>query len=42
MNNYYDTNLKKDRLKILKQKKNFSFNKININNYSKLKNFLTI
>ena len=39
MNNYYDTNLKKDRLKILKQKKNFSFNKININNYSKLKKF---
>ena len=33
MNNYYDTKLKKDRLKILKQKKNFSFNKININNY---------
>ena len=30
INNYYDVNLKKDRLKILLQKKNFKFKKIDI------------
>ena len=42
MNNYYDTKLKKDRLKILKQKKIFLLTKSILNNYVKLKNFLTI
>ena len=36
INNYYDTNLKKKRLKILKRKKNFSFFKIDITNHKKL------
>ena len=30
LNNYYDTNLKYSRLKILKKFKNFSFNKIDL------------
>ena len=36
LNNYYDTNLKKDRLKILKQHKNFFFYKFDLINKSKL------
>jgi UDP-glucuronate 4-epimerase len=32
MNNYYDVNLKKSRLKILKKYRNFSFSKTNIEN----------
>lgn len=36
INSYYDVNLKKSRLKILKKNKNFSFFKININNYKSL------
>ncbi len=41
LNNYYDVNLKKDRLKILKNYKNFDFYKYNIqdkNLHKKLKN----
>ena len=40
MNNYYDINLKKDRIKLLKKKykKNFKFIKLDINNYKKLNN----
>lgn len=36
LNNYYSVKLKRDRLKNLKQKKNFKFYKINLENYSKL------
>ena len=36
MNNYYDVNLKKARLKILKKYKNFSFTKIKLENQTKL------
>ena len=32
LSDYYDVKLKKERLKILKQYKNFSFEKINIEN----------
>ena len=40
INNYYDTKLKKDRLKILNKSKNFNFFKIDITNSSKIdKNF---
>jgi len=38
MNNYYDVNLKKARLNILKKYKNFSFNKINLENEKKIQN----
>ena len=38
MNKYYDVNLKKDRLKILKKHKNFSFVKGNIENIKFLEN----
>ena len=38
MNNYYDVQLKKSRLKILKTYKNFSFTKGNIENKKKLDN----
>ena len=38
MNNYYDVNLKKSRLKILKNYKNFSFTKGNLENQRILKN----
>ena len=38
MNNYYDTNLKNDRLKILKKNKKFNFFKIDISNKKKLEN----
>ena len=41
INAYYDINLKKKRLSLLKKKKNFKFYKISIDNYNKLdKNFL--
>lgn len=40
LNNYYDINLKISRLKILKQKKNFFFKKIDIKNYKKLFNYV--
>lgn len=36
LNNYYDVKLKKSRLKILKQNKNFLFKKIDINNINKI------
>ena len=36
LNNYYDVNLKKDRLSILKKKKNFIFYKLNLENKKKL------
>ena len=36
INSYYDVNLKKTRLKVLKKFKNFSYYKININNCRKL------
>jgi UDP-glucuronate 4-epimerase len=36
MNNYYDLNLKKSRLKILKKYKNFTFSKTNIENQKNL------
>ena len=40
LNNYYDINLKKSRLKFLKKNKNFKFNKIDICDDKKLnKNF---
>ena len=43
LNNYYDTELKKDRLKILKKnKKNFNFHKIDITNFRKLNNVFKI
>ena len=38
MNNYYDVNLKKSRLKILKKYKNFSFIKGNLENQKSLNN----
>ena len=37
MNNYYDIKLKKTRLNILKKYKNFSFNKIHLENDKKIK-----
>ena len=36
LNTYYDVNLKKSRLKILKNYKKFKFHKIDINNYQKI------
>ena len=42
LNNYYDVKLKKKRLSILNKNKNFTFNKIDICNYSNLKkNFIS-
>ena len=38
INNYYDINLKKSRLKILSGFKNFKFKKVNINNKKLIKN----
>ena len=38
MNNYYDVNLKKARLKILLKHKKFSFSKIDLENNKKIKN----
>ena len=40
MNTYYDVELKKARLKILKEKKNFIFKKLDIKNFNKLKRFV--
>ena len=40
LNNYYDTNLKKNRLDILKKNKNFFFYKFDLINKSKLNNVL--
>ena len=37
MNNYYEVNLKKARLNILKKYKNFSFSKIKLENRKKIK-----
>ena len=39
LNNYYDSNFKKKRLKILKQFKNFKFYKLDISNRTKIDNF---
>ena len=39
LNDYYDIELKKKRLQILKKKSNFTFKKINILNYKILNNF---
>ena len=36
INNYYDTNLKLKRLKLLKKNKNFRFKKLDINNSKEL------
>lgn len=36
LNNYYDPKLKRDRLKILKKNKNFSFFKVDLLNYNKI------
>ena len=38
INNYYDINIKKNRLRILNKYKNFNFKKIDISNYRKLDN----
>ncbi len=38
-NNYYDVKLKRDREKILKKIKNYSFTKLDITNFSKLNTF---
>ena len=40
INNYYDVDLKKARLKILKKEKNFFFTKIDIKNFKKLSNHI--
>ena len=40
MNAYYDVELKEARLKILKEKKNFIFKKLDIKNFNKLKRFV--
>ena len=37
LNNYYSSRYKKKRLNILKKNKNFSFFKLDISNYNKLK-----
>ena len=42
LNSYYDVNLKKDRLKFLKAKKNFYFSKIDISRKNSLKKFESI
>ncbi len=38
INNYYDTELKKKRLKVLKKYKNFKFHKIDLRNFKKINN----
>ena len=38
LNDYYDVNIKKNRLKILKKFKNFNFYKIDLVNNKKIKN----
>jgi len=40
INDYYDINIKLDRLKDLRKYKNFEFKKIDIKNYEKLNNYL--
>ena len=40
LNNYYSTKIKKERLKILKKKKNFFFKKIDLIDKKKLEFFL--
>ena len=40
LNNYYDVNLKKNRLKILKKKKNFFFHKVDLLNKKKIFNLV--
>jgi Nucleoside-diphosphate-sugar epimerases len=40
LNNYYDINLKKDRIKILKKNKKFKFYKIDLCDYNKLNNII--
>ena len=42
VNDYYDVNLKKQRLKLLKQNKNFQFKKVDIKNYNLLKKIYPI
>ncbi len=42
LNEYYDKSLKLDRLKILKSNKNFTFEKIDINDALKLNNYFSI
>ena len=39
LNNYYDIKIKKDRLKILKKNKLFSFTKVDLKNKKKLEKF---
>ncbi len=41
LNNYYDVNLKKKRLAILKKKKSFQFKKVDISDNQKLKNIFS-
>ena len=40
VNNYYDTNIKKDRIKKLKKNKNFFFYKIDLSEYKKINNIV--
>ena len=40
VNNYYDTNIKRDRIKKLKQNKKFIFYKIDLSEYKKLNNLV--
>ena len=40
LNEYYDVNLKKDRLKILKRKNDFTFHKISLENFKKLRFYI--
>ena len=40
INNYYDINLKKNRIKDLKKNKKFSFYKVDLSNYKKLDNIV--
>ena len=40
IDNYYDVQLKKNRLSILKKNKNFFFSKIDITNFVKFKNII--
>ena len=40
LNNYYDVNLKKERLKILKKNKKFFFKKLDLGNKKEILNFI--
>ena len=42
LNDYYDVELKKNRIKILKKEKKFKFHKIDLTNNSQLKIFFKI